>query len=164
MTIVDGYYDCATEQPNQDCYIFCNGSDACETGAKIFECPSNYDCIINITEHVSTHGLRGGIVNAQNSNNLYIYCNGPSNTNLAGNTINCPIGGDCYIYPQYGNLNFIQADIDATQSNYLYIEAPLQVLYIKQKFDVQVKKYQEIKIIVLLKSMGIIVLTVLIRH
>ena len=47
ITVVRAWYNCTEEQPNQNCYIVCNGLDECEQTPKTFTCPDNYDCILS---------------------------------------------------------------------------------------------------------------------
>ena len=125
ILIVKGTYDCTTQQPNQDCYILCNGNEGCDDNPKTFTCNPGYDCIFNATHNVVNRGLVGGVLYAQDANNLYVHCNGPG---YGGTDTNCdmdfycPDGGGCYFYADYGNVNYPAATIHGQDADLLYIE------------------------------------------
>ena len=122
--IVQSGYNCTEEQPNQDCYILCDGSHGCNTtNPNQFICPSGYDCILNITADTIDNSLRDQHVYAQNSNNLTVYCDINQGNNCRRNYF-CPIGnnGNCYFYANKGSWNYHHAIIKAENTNYLYIE------------------------------------------
>eukprot|EP01083_Nonionella_stella_P025859 71195_1 len=102
-----------TCEPGKDCHVHCDDLNACGD----IHCPDDYHCFVNAT---SQSILAQNVIYGGNNGNLSMYCNAQNSCDQT--VINCPVNGNCFLYADQHRSNYIKSNIQAQDSNYLYID------------------------------------------